>query len=55
MAEVFAQLKCGKEGLTTAEGEKRLQIFGFNKLEEKKVFKSKIFQFCFEYNEYKKN
>ncbi|XWS72594.1 hypothetical protein CRYUN_Cryun02cG0053300 [Craigia yunnanensis] len=34
--EVFEQLKCTREGLTTAEGEKRLQIFGPNKLEEKK-------------------
>ncbi|XP_050212369.1 ATPase 8, plasma membrane-type [Mercurialis annua] len=34
--DVFKQLKCTKEGLTTEEGEKRLQIFGPNKLEEKK-------------------
>ncbi|KAK7411620.1 hypothetical protein VNO78_03055 [Psophocarpus tetragonolobus] len=33
--EVFEQLKCSKEGLTSTEGEKRLQIFGPNKLEEK--------------------
>ncbi|EEF38863.1 H(\+)-transporting atpase plant/fungi plasma membrane type, putative [Ricinus communis] len=37
--EVFQQLKCTKEGLTTAEGEKRLEIFGPNKLEEKKECK----------------
>ncbi|KAI4380499.1 hypothetical protein MLD38_006682 [Melastoma candidum] len=37
--EVFQQLKCNKEGLTTDEGEKRLQIFGPNKLEEKKESK----------------
>lgn len=37
--EVFQQLKCSKEGLTSAEGEKRLQIFGPNKLEEKKESK----------------
>ncbi|XP_010545412.1 PREDICTED: ATPase 2, plasma membrane-type-like [Tarenaya hassleriana] len=37
--EVFQQLKCTKEGLTTAEGENRLQIFGPNKLEEKKESK----------------
>lgn len=36
--EVFEQLKCTKEGLTSQEGEARLQIFGPNKLEEKKVF-----------------
>ncbi|XP_022754531.1 ATPase 8, plasma membrane-type [Durio zibethinus] len=34
--EVFEKLKCTREGLTTAEGEKRLNIFGPNKLEEKK-------------------
>ncbi|WOL19031.1 plasma membrane ATPase-like [Canna indica] len=34
--EVFEQLKCTKEGLTSAEGESRLKIFGHNKLEEKK-------------------
>uniref|UniRef100_A0A0A0LTH0 Plasma membrane ATPase n=1 Tax=Cucumis sativus TaxID=3659 RepID=A0A0A0LTH0_CUCSA len=41
--EVFEQLKCTKEGLSTAEGEKRLQIFGPNKLEEKK--ESKLLKF----------
>ncbi|MQL88151.1 hypothetical protein Taro_020700, partial [Colocasia esculenta] len=41
--EVFEQLKCTREGLTTAEGEHRLQIFGPNKLEEKK--ESKILKF----------
>lgn len=35
--EVFEQLKCTKEGLTSQEGADRLQIFGPNKLEEKKV------------------
>ncbi|CAM6024757.1 unnamed protein product [Sphagnum balticum] len=33
--EVFAQLRCTKEGLTTDEGNNRLAIFGSNKLEEK--------------------
>ncbi|CAI0395014.1 unnamed protein product [Linum tenue] len=33
--EVFEQLKCTRKGLTSEEGEKRLQIFGPNKLEEK--------------------
>ncbi|XP_068645400.1 ATPase 9, plasma membrane-type [Aristolochia californica] len=33
--EVFEQLKCTKQGLTSDEGEQRLQIFGPNKLEEK--------------------
>ncbi|KAI3426541.1 uncharacterized protein J3R85_009898 [Psidium guajava] len=37
--QVFEQLKCTREGLSTAEGEKRLQIFGPNKLEEKKESK----------------
>ncbi|KAK9269573.1 hypothetical protein L1049_001349 [Liquidambar formosana] len=35
--EVFEQLKCTREGLTSEEGEQRLQIFGPNKLEEKKA------------------
>ncbi|CAN1311699.1 Plasma membrane ATPase 4, partial [Linum perenne] len=35
--EVFEQLKCSKEGLSSEEGANRLQIFGPNKLEEKKV------------------
>ncbi|KAL0847000.1 hypothetical protein Bca101_020246 [Brassica carinata] len=33
--EVFKQLKCTKEGLSSDEGKKRLEIFGPNKLEEK--------------------
>ncbi|KAF5945925.1 hypothetical protein HYC85_016153 [Camellia sinensis] len=37
--EVFEQLKCTREGLSSEEGEKRLQIFGHNKLEEKKECK----------------
>ncbi|XP_042374583.1 plasma membrane ATPase-like [Zingiber officinale] len=37
--EVFVQLKCSREGLSSAEGEKRLNIFGPNKLEEKKESK----------------
>jgi hypothetical protein len=35
--EVFEQLKCTKEGLSSEEGTHRLEIFGPNKLEEKKV------------------
>ncbi|KAL1809747.1 hypothetical protein DCAR_0729388 [Daucus carota subsp. sativus] len=34
--EVFEQLKCTRQGLTSEEGQQRLQIFGPNKLEEKK-------------------
>ncbi|KAL5974026.1 hypothetical protein ACLOJK_030688, partial [Asimina triloba] len=41
--EVFEQLKCTREGLTSEEGANRLQIFGPNKLEEKK--ESKILKF----------
>ncbi|KAI3701561.1 hypothetical protein L6452_26740 [Arctium lappa] len=41
--EVFTQLKCSREGLTHDEGKKRLEIFGPNKLEEKK--ESKILKF----------
>ncbi|XP_014492799.1 plasma membrane ATPase 4 [Vigna radiata var. radiata] len=37
--EVFEQLKCTREGLSSTEGENRLQIFGPNKLEEKKESK----------------
>ncbi|KAL2502518.1 ATPase 8 [Forsythia ovata] len=33
--EVFKQLKCTREGLTSYEAAQRLQIFGLNKLEEK--------------------
>ncbi|KAL9244720.1 hypothetical protein vseg_018463 [Gypsophila vaccaria] len=41
--EVFEQLKCTREGLTQEEGQHRLEIFGYNKLEEKK--ESKILKF----------
>ncbi|KAL8208659.1 hypothetical protein R6Q57_008071 [Mikania cordata] len=41
--EVFQQLKCNREGLSSDEGATRLQIFGPNKLEEKK--ESKILKF----------
>ncbi|KAI5076583.1 hypothetical protein GOP47_0008648 [Adiantum capillus-veneris] len=41
--EVFEQLKCTKEGISSEEGENRLKIFGFNKLEEKS--ESKILKF----------
>ena len=34
---MFEQLKCSREGLLSEEGANRLQIFGPNKLEEKKV------------------
>ncbi|KZV27417.1 ATPase 8, plasma membrane-type [Dorcoceras hygrometricum] len=41
--DVFTQLKCTREGLTSDEGNKRLEIFGYNKLEEKK--ESKLLKF----------
>ncbi|XP_020241614.1 plasma membrane ATPase 4-like isoform X3 [Asparagus officinalis] len=41
--EVFENLKCSREGLSSEEGEKRLQIFGYNKLEEKE--ESKLIKF----------
>ncbi|KAL1165422.1 hypothetical protein V6Z11_A06G129000 [Gossypium hirsutum] len=41
--EVFQQLKCTRNGLTSEEGQKRLQIFGPNKLEEKK--ENKVLKF----------
>ncbi|KAK8543074.1 hypothetical protein V6N13_136385 [Hibiscus sabdariffa] len=37
--EVFEQLKCTRAGLTSDEGTQRLQVFGPNKLEEKKESK----------------
>ncbi|QCD99621.1 plasma membrane ATPase 4-like [Vigna unguiculata] len=37
--EVFEQLKCSRAGLTSDEGANRLQVFGPNKLEEKKESK----------------
>ncbi|KAK5830316.1 plasma membrane ATPase 4 isoform X2 [Gossypium arboreum] len=37
--EVFEQLKCTRGGLTSEEGTNRLQVFGPNKLEEKKESK----------------
>ncbi|CAL5440298.1 unnamed protein product [Camellia sinensis] len=46
--EVFEQLKCTKEGLTSEEGQHRLEIFGPNKLEEKKAkfyLESKLLKF----------
>ncbi|KAK2453044.1 plasma membrane ATPase [Trifolium repens] len=41
--EVFEHLKCSREGLTSEEGANRLQVYGRNKLEEKK--ESKFFKF----------
>ncbi|KAI9173701.1 hypothetical protein LWI28_005083 [Acer negundo] len=41
--EVFENLKCTEEGLSSDEAQKRLDIFGYNKLEEKK--ESKILKF----------
>ncbi|KAK3445651.1 hypothetical protein EUGRSUZ_A01453 [Eucalyptus grandis] len=41
--EVFEQLKCSREGLSSEEGAHRLQVFGPNKREEKK--ESKILKF----------
>ncbi|XP_019168743.1 PREDICTED: plasma membrane ATPase 4-like [Ipomoea nil] len=41
--EVFQQLRCTKDGLSTEEAEHRLQVFGPNKLEEKK--ESKVLKF----------
>ncbi|KAM1037228.1 hypothetical protein ACFX2J_031831 [Malus domestica] len=41
--EVFENLKCTAEGLSTDEVQKRLEMFGYNKLEEKK--ESKLLKF----------
>lgn len=35
--EVFENLRCSKEGLSSEAAEERLTIFGHNKLEEKQV------------------
>jgi hypothetical protein len=35
--EVFEQLKCTRDGLSSDEGAQRLSVFGPNKLEEKQV------------------
>ncbi|CAL9757553.1 unnamed protein product [Musa acuminata subsp. burmannicoides] len=43
LEEVFENLRCTREGLTTHQAEERLAIFGHNKLEEKK--ESKILKF----------
>ncbi|KAJ9555876.1 hypothetical protein OSB04_010490 [Centaurea solstitialis] len=36
--EVFENLRCSKEGLTTSAAQERLAVFGHNKLEEKSKF-----------------
>lgn len=36
LEEVFDNLKCTREGLTANEVRERLDLFGYNKLEEKK-------------------
>ncbi|XP_073132924.1 plasma membrane ATPase 1-like [Henckelia pumila] len=41
--EVFEKLKCTEAGLSSAEVQKRLEVFGYNKLEEKE--ESKILKF----------
>ncbi|KAJ9551302.1 hypothetical protein OSB04_015347 [Centaurea solstitialis] len=41
--EVFTQLKCSRDGLANDEGKKRLEIFGPNKLEEKKATSCLLF------------
>lgn len=38
LEEVFQTLRCNTNGLTTEAARERLAIFGYNKLEEKKVF-----------------
>uniref|UniRef100_A0A0D9X5Q5 Plasma membrane ATPase n=1 Tax=Leersia perrieri TaxID=77586 RepID=A0A0D9X5Q5_9ORYZ len=43
VGEVFQHLRCTREGLTTEESQKRIDVFGPNKLEEKK--ESKILKF----------
>ncbi|CAH2067962.1 unnamed protein product [Thlaspi arvense] len=45
--EVLTQLRCTREGLTSDEGHTRLEIFGPNKLEEKKA-KTPFYNLLFE-------
>lgn len=40
---MFRELNCTKEGLTNEEGQKRLTVFGPNKLEEKSVIMQLIY------------
>ena len=47
--EVFENLRCTKEGLTSEGAQERLAIFGYNKLEEKKVLIFKLPSFFFLY------
>ncbi|GJN29991.1 hypothetical protein PR202_gb18263 [Eleusine coracana subsp. coracana] len=37
--EVFEHLKCNREGLTTDAAQQRINMFGYNKLEEKQVLR----------------
>ena len=37
LEEVFDNLKCTREGLSSEQVQQRLDLFGYNKLEEKKV------------------
>ncbi|XP_047950204.1 plasma membrane ATPase-like [Salvia hispanica] len=43
LEEVFAKLHCSREGLASTEAERRLELFGPNKLEEKTESKLLIF------------
>lgn len=45
MEEVFEHLKCTREGLTAAAAQQRIDLFGYNKLEEKQVGKFFIHSF----------
>lgn len=47
--EVLEHLKCTTDGLSSEDVEKRLQMFGHNKLEEKKVLQNHFFLFSFSY------
>ncbi|KAI9076017.1 hypothetical protein K1719_042033 [Acacia pycnantha] len=43
LEEVFRELNCTRDGLSSEEGQRRLSVFGYNKLEEKKENKVLIF------------
>ncbi|KAJ1386896.1 P-type ATPase [Sesbania bispinosa] len=47
LEEVFQTLRCDSNGLTTEAAQERLAIFGYNKLEEKKVYPFNVCFFLF--------
>lgn len=48
LEDVFEQLRTSGAGLSSADAEARLQLFGLNKLEEKPVSSQKLVQ-CYSF------